>query len=327
MKCPQCQKKHRPGKARNLRCTCRYQFAFDPKKDQGLTDGKFLAILRRVSRNDTVYFTLNQFHAAFCRSQRPTYRMLLGCGVALALAGAVLTVLSPKNLIGLGIVLVLIGSGCLIGALFRAFRAPPSLDAVRALLERWRAAGHTMDTLLTEPRLHTPPPAWQESDIYDYGVERLLLVERDLLVDLFVLNGFHAEERTLILSETGYPNYLMPMARQCLADNPQLPVYLLHDASQRGIRMDRRLRAAALLPLEGHAVHDLGLFPEDIKRLRGLRALQPRRHNFGLSADVLLFATLGAGVGQAMAQNVGFGDLLLQEQSRMRDSNVVADFG
>jgi hypothetical protein len=154
-----------------------------------------------------------------------------------------------------------------------------------------------------------------------------LLVEHDLLVDLFVLNGFHADERTLILSETGYPAYLLPIARQCLQENPNLPVYLLHDASQRGIRMDRRVRAAALLPLEGHPVRDLGLFPDDIKRMRGLGALQPHMQNVGLPVDVLLFTVLGAGIAQAMAQNVVLRDLLLQGHRRGPESAGVTEFG
>ena len=181
--------------------------------------------------------------------------------------------------------------------------------------------------LLLQPSLYTPPPQWEESDIYDYGVERLLLVEHDLLVDLLVQNGFHAQERTLVLSENGYPSYLLPVARRFLEENSQLPVYFLHDATEHGAQMAARLAPEEVLPLAGHPILDLGLFPEDVKRMHGQRAMQPRRTRFAIPVDYLLFPTLGVWMAHAMVANLAFGDLLAQVHHETFASGASMDFG
>jgi hypothetical protein len=291
-----------------------------------MSDGKFLAIVRKVSMDDTAYFTENQLYAQFCRSQRQRYRLLLGVGVLLT-AGAVGLLLLHMDLLPLSVMLGIVALICLWVAAYRAFTAPPDMQAFQTVLDKWRQAGHSLDKLLTQPGLHTPPPAWDEADIYDYGVERILIVERDILVDLFVRNGLHVQERMLVLSESGYPDYLIPVAQRCLRDNPEVPVYLLHDAVTGGATMRRRLQVAALLPLEGHPVLDLGLFPEDVKRMPNLRALQPHKRDFAVPVDMLLYATLGAGVAQAMVQNLAFGELLRPSGWVTSGWGVEGDFG
>lgn len=326
MKCPSCQTNHRPGKTRNLRCTCGYRFVFDPKRDGRVTDGKFLAIVRKVSMDDTAYFTENQLYAQFCQSQRKRSRPLLGVGVLLA-AGAVCLLFVHVDLLPLSVMLGIVALICLGVAAYRAFAAPPDMAVFQTALNKWRQAGHSFDKLLTEPGLHTPPPEWDETDIYDYGVERILIVERDILVDLFVRNGLHAQERMLVLSESGYPDYLIPIAQRCLHDNPEVPVYLLHDAARGGPTMRRRLQVADVLPLEGHPLLDLGLFPDDVKRMPNLKVLQPHKRDFAVPVDVLLYATIGAGIAQAMAQNLAFSELLHPSGWVTSVGGVDGDFG
>ena len=196
-------------------------------------------------------------------------------------------------------------------------------------LERWQKLGikGSLDRMIEHPSLHHPPPEWPETDIYDYGVERILIVERDILVDVFVRNGLHAQERMLVLSESGYPDYLIPLAQRCLRDNPEVPVYLLHDAARHGPTMSRRIQVADFLPLEGHPVLDLGLFPNDVKRMPNLKALQLHKREFAVPVDVLLYATLGAGIAQAMAQNLAFGELLHPSGWVTSFGGVDGDFG
>jgi hypothetical protein len=326
VKCPDCRRSHKAGQARLLTCRCGYRFVFDPRQHDGLTDGKFLALLRQTSRNDTVYFTLNQLYTQFCRRMRKGYRLLLLCGV-LAGVGALVSALAGGDLAGLALFLGLIACVCLATGISRRRRPPPQRTVLERLVHTWQAAGRPIAKLLTAPGLHAPPPAWREPDLYDYGVERLLLVEHDLLVDLFVRNGLHAQERALILSETGYPSYLVPIAARCLQEQPQLPVYLLHDATPHGIAMAERLRASSLLPLADHAVHDLGIFPDDVRQIRRLRILKPRRSGYALPVDMLPVAMLTAGVTQAMATNLLFSDMLRRRDETYPSSGAVADFG
>lgn len=69
-----------------------------------------------------------------------------------------------------------------------------------AWIRTWKAAGKPLAKLLEAPALHAPPAPYREGDIYDYGVERIVIVEHDLLVDLLVMNNQHAEQRALLAS-------------------------------------------------------------------------------------------------------------------------------
>ena len=64
-------------------------------------------------------------------------------------------------------------------------------------MRKWVGVQGPIEKMIETPRLGTPPPEFEEPDLYDYGVERILVVQHDLLVDLFVLNGLHAEQRML----------------------------------------------------------------------------------------------------------------------------------
>ena len=68
-------------------------------------------------------------------------------------------------------------------------------------------------------------------------MERILVVARDLLVDLMINNNRHTDQRILVLAESGYPDYLVPRARQLLEERCDLPVFLLHDATPSGVAM------------------------------------------------------------------------------------------
>jgi len=76
--------------------------------------------------------------------------------------------------------------------------------------------------MLVKAALHQPPPDFTEPDIYDYGVESILVVDRDILVDVFVKNGFHAQQHVLVISINRYPAYLLAEARKALDANPRL---------------------------------------------------------------------------------------------------------
>ena len=61
-------------------------------------------------------------------------------------------------------------------------------------LASWQAK-YPLEKLLEGRKLEAPPPDWKEEDVYDYGAERVLVVDDDALVDFFVLNDFHAQQR------------------------------------------------------------------------------------------------------------------------------------
>lgn len=317
MKCPKCatSQTRREGTACK---SCKYQYVFDPKSD-GITDTKFMALLSGASAKDTYYFTFNQLYARYCRGREQrilavfeTLLTLGGRSGRLAVLGGVVGVVVGRVLDSTALVLVsalviLVGVVAWIAGRFQRQispegRAAASREALRGWVNKWRAAERPIERLLEKPSLDRAPGPYRESDIYDYGVERILVVQHDLLVDLFVKNNFHADQRALVLSENGYPSYLLSHAKRLLQERADLPVLLLHDATPTGTRMRERLIASGLLPLSGRQLIDAGLFPKDVPKIKALGPTVPEATAFAVPVDLIAFGALAGGLaGLALA--------------------------
>ncbi len=272
MKCPECSLNHK--RSVGMVCSCGYSFVFCPKSSDAVTDGKFLALINKISGNGTYYFTPLQFHLQYCTKKYKEMKTQQNTGIGCFLFIAVVVFFASHNLtfalIPLGIAFLM--------AWAKKFDKPVSLKTSLGLLDKWKSNGREIDKLLEKPRLQNPPSECQEPDIYDYGVERILLVEHPILVDLFVLNNFHCHERVLILCQDGYPDYLGTQAEKSLEENPDLPVYLLHDASEEGERMNKNLETSSL-PIQTHPIVDLGFFAKDIAQIKGLEFINRQYAN------------------------------------------------
>ena len=287
-----------------------------------MTDGKFENLLLRASRHHTYHYTQPQLFYQFCRriSKSPRWPVRIGIGLTAILL--VVSVVEAVNFLW-PVGAALVGFGALIawGTAFFRWRARQHVrrDFAR-LLSRWRAkrGDESMRFLLSTTLLDSPPPTWPEGDIYDYGVERILVVERDILVDLFVLNGFHAEQRALVLSANGYPDYLTERAQTLLADNPSLAVYLLHDATVAGGRMKQSV--ANRWP--SAVLKDLGLQPDDVKNIHRLRVINPKQQDYAIPVDSLPYPILASGIASAIATGQTLAETLAQRQQETE-----GDFG
>ncbi|MCB1744125.1 MAG: hypothetical protein KDK91_27385 [Gammaproteobacteria bacterium] len=307
MKCPGCGRNH--ARRAGSRCGCGYRFVFTDPKTQGMTDKRFIALLERATGAGSYHVTPGQLYFLY-RNQKPTrlnrrLNLLIGC----ALAGGVLCLwLAPTLWPFPALVLVVL-------VLVRVFAGRRrKLDQVRfdALLGRWRKQGDParIAQVIMAPGLHEPPPSWSERDIYDYGVERILIVQQDIMVDALVLNNVHASERALIVAESGYPEYLMPIAVRLLEARADLPVFLLHDASAGGAGMRDRLTQAGRLPLAGHPIVDLGLASSDGDDLEPLADAVRASRRRELSLDLLPLGLLSGGLAAGFSAQVAFGETL-----------------
>ena len=311
MKCPRCQasRKYRDG----MNCPCGYRFALDPKQD-GCTDGKFLRMVHQASMGGTSYFTLNQLHTACCRKHHVSPKIPL-VGAALGIGAGMIFLLIP------GLRTFLFGAAlfvlvCLGMATICVFRSGPTRQRLEGWLDKYEAMHGPLERLLRTPQLDTPPPEWPEPDIYDYGVERLIVVQHDLLVDLLVFNDVHASQRALVISGRGYPEYLLDRVVRELEENEQLPVFFLHDATQEGAAWVREMQESESLPWHHHPKVDLGMAPQDMEKVKRLAPLHPERVNYALPVDALPWGMLAAGLGLAVEQQASLGALLATAETR-----------
>jgi hypothetical protein len=321
MKCPKCGHKH-PAK-QGMHCSkCRHHFVFNPKESRtmGLTDGKFEAAIKRAGQNGTYFFTANQLYAAYASSQKVVRVPLIIGGAVMAFGGIMFVATSP--LIGMGLFAV-----ASLAFLAAYFSKPQVLrrEYFQAAVGKWLSRHGKIQGLITEPALHQPPPEWPEEDIYDYGAERILIVQRDLLVDLFVRNKQHAEQRMLVISESGYPEYLIPLANQLLDERDDLPVYLMHDADDAGTQMKNRVRSLSWLRLRNHKLVDMGFFKSDFEKLKRTRNFDNRSSDRALPADALMMGAMVTGLGACFLTQSTFADELLRE--RANEMNSGSSFG
>ena len=266
MKCPQCG--HMQQRKQGFVCSkCGYNYHFDPKGADNplkLSDGQFKALIRHATANGTRFVTEDELYAVACRRLLAPSGSLSGLLYGLGWVAVLCwMVLSSYGALLIGFALLALG--------FSVSWLPRHLsrgDWDQAVYQ-WRMSGREIDNLITEPSLDQPPPEWTEPDIYDYGFERLLICDDRLTVDWLVKNGMHTQERALILSERGYPSYLVPLAQRALEAQPNLPVFLLHAyESEETSPMEVRVKHQRWWPKGcAHSMIDMGLNDEDVKKL------------------------------------------------------------
>ena len=127
----------------------------------------------------------------------------------------------------------------------------------------------TFAAMLSGPALEAAgTQQWPESDIYDYGAERILVVDQPLAVDLLVHARVHVTAKAIVVDQYGYPARIVELARELVIARPDVPVMVLH-----GTGHDTATAVAAARRLIGttEPIVDVGLSSETARRHRALR--------------------------------------------------------
>ena len=336
MRCPNCSYNQR-ATAGQVCGQCQYHFTFNPKTD-GMTDGRWLALINSVSGSGTYHFTANQLFATHCRksgtSSSVVFRLaattgITGFVVQLVLGiviGLVLAFWASYMELAAGItdpnssfrfwqtvLLILLGWLLVRNNFNLGVKNAVDHQAFAHQMARWEA-DHPSEKLLTEPTLHEPPPEWSEGDIYDYGVEGLLIVDEDRLVDLLVLNGFHAEQRCAVISKTGYPSYDVPHIKKSLNGRIDVPVFVLHSATIEG-RMLPYIVKDLDLGVTDHPIIDLGWSSGDFLQVSKLQLFDVDNWEGATKVDILPPRQLHGLLSSAMRERVPLSAFMGREEA------------
>ena len=222
---------------------CGRKFILDPKKDD-LTDGKFFSICHRLSRAGTLRFSRQQIMQEVYREYLRRGHVDLGFLFVFFVIFFSIIAGGPMDL---PLLMAFAVGGCaglvMVGFLHGKNRLKVVYKS-QSVVTKWMKKGE-VPGLIDIGALAEPPAEWSESDIYDYGVERIVVVNRDELVDFFVQNDFHQTSRSLIISANGYPNYLVPVAQKMVNDNSDLPIVLLHDYKGSNLTEEMKKKLSA----------------------------------------------------------------------------------
>lgn len=341
MRCPACGHNNK-GKfvTEGSNCAaprCDYRFVFTIEDDPRMTDGLFLFVARKASGNGTRWFTLDEMWAVYTRilyTKTPSRSLLMslaGVLVALAILLPLARLESTTWFSWFAMAASAVGVLWYLTGLPRSRFEAPSRAALAEYVHRWTAADRSIEKLITHPGLHDAPPEWPEGDIYDYGAQQILIVERDILVDWLVLNGWHTQNSTLVIAESGYPGYITERASKLIAEREDLPIFLLHDSSRHGARMSTRIEDSGTpLCIRERNVVDLGLTAQDADRLdrRGIHGVA--QDQFRLTVDALGFRALAPGLTTATVGGLAISELIADPRdwpSAAADHSATVGFG
>jgi hypothetical protein len=144
------------------------------------------------------------------------------------------------------------------------------LTVMTAAVDGLRRHGWPFPGLIVAPAFDLAAPVgYPEPDLFDYGAERILIVDDPLLVDLLVRNGVHTDARSVIVSITGYPRQVVARAATLVEQRPDVPAYVLHASHHSTEEM--AVAAGELLGAPHLTPFDVGLSPLAADRIAPIR--------------------------------------------------------
>lgn len=268
MKCPKCQnnQKFKYGMICNM---CRYHFALNPKEKYGISDAAFKAVLDKLSGGGHYYFTYNQLYAQVYRLIKKKHHTgFLGAsclGVIITVAGSAILIggfgLGWKSCSALFFTAMVLAY--FIGR--RPFKLEYHIPAQK--IETYKNI-HPLDNLADGTKFKHLNKMGLDAEFLKHAPERILIVEHDDMVDMLLLNRFHFDNKTLVLSAQKYPYAAFEACQGFLANHPDIPVLLIHDCSEAGLQMQGKLLTDQSWNLEGKNINNMGLHPKDVEKLK-----------------------------------------------------------
>lgn len=261
---------------------CGHVFVFEPKLDN-LTDKFFLKALELVSAKESLSYHPQHlyYELARLRNKKPTVvksklgntlgTLFLFCLVlpfwsmflvSLLSFTMIFWILEAVYLLTAGIVCVRVWKNtdpAVIGL---------SYDKFKPLLDKWRKVNGLPKGLL-DKKLSLPVHV-SETDLLDYSVDRAIICDKPELVDFLLANNFHIEQKCAVLSYGGHPKERFEDIRQMLKRNPNVCVFVLHNASLNGCRIYASIKNDKDWFKGFERIYDIGLNPSHAKAFAGL---------------------------------------------------------
>lgn len=268
MKCPHCNanQKYKDG----MTCAaCGYRFALDPKRPPNLSDMALKKAVDRLSGFGQYAFTYTQLFAQVHRILSKKKRgERIGCAVVFWIAMIVIGGVIITNL-PYWPVFIALAAAFALWVTLKVLRRPARIpeDQVSSAIARYIGA-HPLEGMATGKRLlHNGDAGWDET-LFEHAPQGILIVERDDMAEMLILNRFHLDNKILVVSANKYPDRAFKACRRILDKWPDVPVSVIHDASKKGHRLRNDLLNDPAWELKGRKIQDLGLHPHDVDRLK-----------------------------------------------------------
>ncbi|PCJ62238.1 MAG: hypothetical protein COA79_04035 [Planctomycetota bacterium] len=273
MKCPKCEVNHPAKLGRD--CVCGYRFILNPKVDM-ISDYKMKILVQKASNMDQNFFTFDHLYFTFMRTYLKPTSCLIPIIIITAVLFGILALANGFMIFELyvcgGVFAVLYIISVLVRPNTKKFKKIYPRAKFLEFFELWDEFYKT-EKFISETTMENPPPDWKEQDIYDYGVNSIVIVDDDLTVDYMIKNETHTSNQCLILSENGYPSYLMGIAKDIREKSSEIPVYYFHRYDPNRQRQNEGLDADCWSFLNGKYI-DIGLDEKSVNEIKVLKDLK-----------------------------------------------------
>lgn len=188
MYCPKCNLLYKKKYGVISKCACGYNFVFG--KNDIIKDRFMLMLEKKASKNETRYFTMDILYKVYQKHHTRHSSI----------------------------------------SRFFFFRKSQILDkdSLAQIHYHWQTQSSLRShKFIDKPNLQQPKNPIGE-EVFHYGVERIIVVDEPLKVDLFVKNNKHVEKKALIISSDGYPAYLKSQLQNILEKQPDISIGFLY---------------------------------------------------------------------------------------------------
>ena len=132
------------------------------------------------------------------------------------------------------------------------------------IVKRWESINSPINKMLPISSQQNIP-ANIPADVTAYSFDRAVICDRPSIAQMLIANNFHFEHSCAVLSVTGYPESIFETVITMLKRNPNLKVYVLHDASPKGVSLANYIRTNEQWFTDSNiAIYDVGLFPRQV---------------------------------------------------------------
>ena len=241
-----------------------------------MTDPYFKYAIDKVSYNNQLYFTRRQLwyevNRGLWRKRRTNpLKNALIVGIA-----ALIFIPPPTETKIIG-TLICIALAVLVSLIWNyAFKTAPrhqpkiSLDHfTHSMLSRWNSIQGKPAKLLTKSdKSIAVDPRGDEADLTDYSFDRLVITENMDTAVMLLANRLHLEKKCAVLCAKDLHSDKANIILKMVEHNPQLKVLVVHDASIEGCGLPARLRQEPWFHEDLVELIDLGLRPNQVRKLR-----------------------------------------------------------
>jgi hypothetical protein len=121
------------------------------------------------------------------------------------------------------------------------------LLAFRTALAEHERDHHRVEGLIRAGEARAAMPSAHMPDLFDYSVRRVLILDRIETFLLFAMNGFHRRMEIALLAHPDFPAHVARRLERQLSGGLRTAFYTLHDATQLGSKLRRRMRKQLVL--------------------------------------------------------------------------------